>query len=223
MNRKNLEQPFPPDLIRTRKGAFGQTIAYVEAVEYIRRLNNAFESEWSFEIVFYQILDAEVLVMGKLQAGVVSKTAFGGSSITTARSTNKPMSIADDLKSAATDALKKAASMLGIGLHLYSGDKKPATQNGGNGRPQVVQYPAANNTNPNPTPATPNNDRLTQRQLSAIWKLGRSIGETVDQIRQRSLDRFGQVPEQLSRTEASILITEMNKMIGGNGKPGTSP
>ena len=222
MNREILEQPFPPDLIRTRRGVFGQTISYVEAVEYVRRLNVAFEGEWSYEIMWYQILDNEVVVMGKLCAGDVIKMSFGGSSITTARDNGKPIGIADDLKAAATDALKKASSMLGIGLHLYSRDTKPAAQNGGNGRPPIIQHPSANNATPTPTSATPNNDRLTQRQLGAIWKLGRAIGQNVNQIRQRSIDKFGLVPEQISRTEASILITEMNKVTGGNGRPSVS-
>ena len=220
MNRNILEHPFDPSLLKTRRGAFGQSIHYVEAVEYIRRLNEAFEGEWSFEVVFYQVLDTEVLVMGKLQAGGVSKTAFGGSSITTARNNGKPLSIADDLKSAATDALKKAASMFGIGLHLYSSDARPAAQNGPS---QVIRHPAAGNGGQPPTNPEPASDRLTQRQLGAIWKLGRSIGQSVDGIRQRAIDRFGRVPEQLSRTEASILISEMNKSVGGNGRPGTSP
>ena len=40
--------------------------------------------------------------------------------------TGKPVSIGDDLKAAATDALKKGASLLGVGLHLYNGTGRTA-------------------------------------------------------------------------------------------------
>jgi hypothetical protein len=42
--------------------------------------------------------------------------------ITKAKETGEIISLADDLKAAATDALKKAATLLGVGLHLYNGD-----------------------------------------------------------------------------------------------------
>ena len=68
------------------------------------------------------------------------KEAYGGKDLTvvdvwdknTRQVTGKkPFSIADDLKSASSDALKKACSLLGIGGHLY----KPAGNTaGGNGR-----------------------------------------------------------------------------------------
>lgn len=48
MNRSILEQPFEGQLIKSRRGAFGKTISSVEGSEYIRRLNGAFEGEWSF-------------------------------------------------------------------------------------------------------------------------------------------------------------------------------
>ena len=120
MNREILERPFPEALIRTRKGALGQTFSYVEG----RRVSSGGSTrhstaEWSFEIVEHHIRDTEVVVLGKLTAGSITKMAFGGSSITVTRE-GEVISIADDLKSAATDALKKAASLLGVGLHLYS-------------------------------------------------------------------------------------------------------
>ena len=60
--------------------------------------------------------------VAKLTADGVMKMSFGGTSITRDRD-GRPVSIADDLKAAATDSLKKAASILGMGLHLYEGNK----------------------------------------------------------------------------------------------------
>ena len=51
------------------------------------------------------------------------KSQFGSSRITRAKETGDIISLADDLKAAATDALKKAATLLGVGLHLYRNDR----------------------------------------------------------------------------------------------------
>ena len=144
MNRELLERPFEAALIKTRKGAFGQQLSYVEGAEYVRRLNCSFDGRWSFEIVDHQVGKNHVVVVGKLTAGEIVKMAFGGSSITTNNQTGEAVSIADDLKSAATDALKKSASLLGIGLHLYQDngvaqkgiprESAPSRSNGGNGK-----------------------------------------------------------------------------------------
>jgi hypothetical protein len=60
-----------------------------------------------------------VIVIGQLNAGGIVKSQFGSSRITRAKETGDIISLADDLKAAATDALKKAATLLGVGLHLY--------------------------------------------------------------------------------------------------------
>jgi hypothetical protein len=104
MDRALLEKPFAAEQIRTRRGGFGEKpLAYVAGHEYVRRLNEALDAEWSFEVVEYRILDAEVVVLGRLIAGAVQKAAFGGSAITRNRETGEVVSLADDLKSAATD------------------------------------------------------------------------------------------------------------------------
>ncbi len=66
MNHELLETPFRPDQVKHRKGNFGNTLAYVEAHTVIQRLNDAFDAAWSFEVVSHQVLQDEVLVLGKL-------------------------------------------------------------------------------------------------------------------------------------------------------------
>lgn len=224
MNRSILEQPFEGQLIKTRRGAFGKQLSYVEGAEYIRRLNDAFEGEWSFEVVEHHVFDAEVVVVGRLSAGRVTKTAFGGSAITTNTQTGEVISIADDLKAAATDALKKAASLLGIGLDLYSdaGNRTsnnvvptvptvptvPDRRSNGNGRPRGVDGDDGDGR-------SPRLPRLTQRELSAIWSIGRALGVNADEVRRRSVEIFGVIPEQLSKHDASSFITELQQAIPG--------
>jgi len=215
MNRKLLEQPFPRELLKTRKGTFGKPFTYVEGAEYIRRLNDAFEGDWSFEVVEHQTLHTEVVVLGKLVAGGVTKMAFGGSSVTVNRE-GEIISIADDLKAAATDALKKASSLLGVGLHLYleptdttsgrNGRSSPSPRRGnGNGRSK----PAGNNGN--------GQNRLTQKQLSAIWGMARSLGRSVDEVRQHTIETYGVQPEQMSKSDASNFITELGEALSQVG------
>ena len=210
MNRDLLEQPFPESLLRSRKGPFGRTFTYVEGAEYIRRLNEAFEGNWSFEILEHQVREAEVVVLGKLIADGVSKMAFGGSSITVSRD-GEVISIADDLKAAATDSLKKAASLLGIGLHLYSSDQPAGASSAGNGRGKGN----GNGRRGRSATGTSNGNRITQRQLGAIWSMARSLGLSADQIRERSVQVFGVQPEHLTRSDASSFITELGEGLSG--------
>ena len=127
-----LERPFPNNIIKSRKGYNGNFLSYVETVHYIERLNEAFNHQWDWQITDFSILNNEVYCKGKLTVELNGKTivkaGFGGKEITLIdvydKQTRKVigkknLSIGDDLKSAGSDALKKACSLLGIGLHLY--------------------------------------------------------------------------------------------------------
>jgi len=218
MNREALERPFDTELLKSRKGPFGQTFSYVEGAEYVRRLNEAFEGEWSFEIVEHHVRDTEVVVVGRLSAGRETKMAFGGSSITVSRE-GEVVSIADDLKAAATDALKKAASLLGVGLHLYSSDRPTETSGNGHGHGHARKGAGNGGGNGNGhrrgASGTSNGNRLTQKQLSCIWSMGRSLGLSADQLRERTIQVFGVQPEYLTKADASSFITELGEGLSG--------
>jgi hypothetical protein len=68
------------------------------------------------------------------------------SQITRKKDSGEVISLGDDLKAAATDALKKAATLLGVGLHLYSEETRQQPVNGpdhpgGPGYPGPGDYP----------------------------------------------------------------------------------
>lgn len=224
MKRDVLERPFPEALIRSRKGPFGQTLSYVEGAEFIRRLNEAFEGRWSFAIVQHDIRDEEVIVLGMLTtADGTGKSAFGSSSITVSRD-GEIVSIGDDLKAAATDSLKKCSTLLGLGLHLYQSEAAkaavvaPSRSNGsGNGHPTTG---ARKGSNGNPRRGNgANGNRLTQKQLSCIWGMARSLGLSADDVRERTTRAFGVQPEFLTKGDASSLIQELGEGLAhpGNG------
>lgn len=108
MNRELLEKPFDPNQIKQREGNFGKMLDYIEGHTVVKRLNDSFEANWSFAILKHEILKEtdEVVVLGELSANGIVKTQFGSSKITRARETGELISLADDLKAAATDSLK---------------------------------------------------------------------------------------------------------------------
>jgi hypothetical protein len=222
MNRELLEKPFAPEQIRQRKGRNG-LLDYVEGHSVIQRLNEALEGTWSFEIVHHEIREEEVLVVGRLSADGIVKMAFGGSQVTRERESGALVSLGDDLKAASTDALKKCATFLGVGLHLYA--EKPVSGRGPAAPPRPASAPRppsrspVNGTRPNGGPpgnGRPNNGHepgsITPRQLDAIWKVGRAKGLDPGAVEHMSLRVFNRKPDALTRDEASNLIKELSNL-----------
>jgi len=113
-----LTEPFASNDVKQRKGPGGKMLDYVDTPLVIQRLNTAFDGDWSFRIVSHDVMDAEVLVIGEIEAGGIVKQHFG----TKQRENNVPLG--DTLKAAASDCIKKAATLLGVGLELYTKDTK---------------------------------------------------------------------------------------------------
>jgi hypothetical protein len=200
MRKDVLTRPFPPDLIRQRQGQGGKTLHYIETHAVISRLNEGCDA-WSFEIVEHQVLEEEVVVVAKLTADGVLKMAFGGTSITRDRD-GRPVSIADDLKAAGSDALKKAASLLGVGLELYGGGL-PAPSH-------VVQQQHA------PRAVQPS-DRLTGKQYSALQSITRRQNIATDDLTYMLEERFKKAElAHLTRREASSLLSELTNANGNH-------
>ena len=204
MNRDLLETPFLPDQIRQRQGSFGQMLDYVEAYAVIQRLNDALDSAWSFEIIEHHIIKEqnEVLVLGRLSTSSISKSQFGSSAITRAKQTGEIVSLADDLKAAATDSLKKCATLLGVGLHLYGGAKRAQSN--------IEAKPKSTPTNVTPirnTPA-PQDDaaRLSAKQHQFIIRLAQNQGMTKKQLNEHCVKTYGAGVDFLSKKDASGLI-----------------
>ena len=190
-----LSRPFTD--IKSRPGRSGQAMSYIEGHLIVLRLNEALCGDWSFKILQHDILDTEVVVLGELRAGDLVKQAFGGSELTKNRE-GRVVSVADDCKAAATDALKKAATLLGVGLHLYGPEESsPVLPTG----PKLVP--------PEPTddePDGPPNNRLTRKQAEFIAKLGRTNGLAKGEIEDLSKERYGKSSAYLTVKEASDFI-----------------
>src|SRR5258708_1105303 len=118
-----ITQKTPSQFIKSRPGPCGMRLRYVEVGYVISMLNQVFGYDWDFKILDQQVGKKQVWVRGELTVRVkdhaVTKGQFGGADIKMNRTTGEPVSIADDLKAAASDSLKKSASMLGIAGDIY--------------------------------------------------------------------------------------------------------
>lgn len=133
--RDLLEQKFPPEQIRhdlRRNDGFEPV--YVEAHNIIQRLNDAFGGVWTFKVLDHFFvppngMPSQVVVKGELSVPcdeddaelVVVKQQFGSCFVRCQNGVTTD--IGSDLKAAATDALKKCATMLGVALELYQRDE----------------------------------------------------------------------------------------------------
>ncbi len=190
-----LTRPFAD--IKSRPGRNGQAIQYVEGHAIVQRLNEALAGDWSFRVLEHDVREGEVIVLGELRVGDTVKQAFGGSEVTRTRE-GKVVSVADDLKAAATDALKKAATLLGVGMHVYVAEEPPAQVHKG---PKLVEA--------HDEPDVPPNNRLTRKQAEFIGTLAKSNGmgkHEVDELAQR---RFGKSAGFLTVKEASEFIAAL--------------
>lgn len=116
--RRRLYEEFgAADIKQLKKG--NVYLDYLETHSCITRLNQVYGLGWSFDVDFVSFDGTDVVVKGTLTTPDGIKSQFG------AQRANKGMELGDCYKGAGSDALKKCASMLGVGLHLYRKDKKP--------------------------------------------------------------------------------------------------
>lgn len=125
--RKKINEPTPKEEIKHRKGRGEASFAYVRTSYIINRLNEIFHHLWDFKVIEQQIGKEQIWVKGELKVWLsptffIVKEAYGGSDIKRDKISNEIIDIADDLKAAASDALKKCASLLGIASDVYGGE-----------------------------------------------------------------------------------------------------
>src|SRR5918911_777430 len=128
---QQLAAPFE-STFRDQRG--GVELEYITGEQCVSRLNQVLGPVgWSFQVREHG-LNAEadeIWVLGELTVTIDGTTAtrqqFGSQKIKRARQTGNPLDIGFDLKGATTDALKKCASLVGVGLYL-SRKEAPAAE-----------------------------------------------------------------------------------------------
>jgi hypothetical protein len=216
-----LKRPFAQELIKHRQGHDGKMLGYVPIQHYLDRLHEAFDHDWSFELTRREIIGDQILVEVKLTAAGLIKTGIGGAAITRGEDNKTVLSLADDIKMAEADALKRACRLLGIGSELYASE-----QDDGSG---VISSPPPANGNHHqdgphslpPSPLPPR-ERLTSAQLNAIKAIARKQNLDPANVRRQIKKDYGVEVEYLTKRQASEVITDLdgNRPSNGNGTNG---
>lgn len=117
----------------------GVDLEYITGEQCVSRLNRTLGvAGWNYRVVEHGIhAEAdECWVLGEITATLggttVTRQQFGSQKIKRSRASGVPLDIGFDLKGAATDCLKKCASLLGVGLYLSKKETPAAAApNGG--------------------------------------------------------------------------------------------
>ena len=121
-----LNEAFPKEVERQLKKG-GTSLTYIPVSEVISRLNKVLGFDgWAYEIIKCErdALDPEFIVahvrlsvLSKGEFNNVVKDGFGGQKIKRTKA-GDIVDLGDEFKGAVSDALKKAAQALGVGLYL---------------------------------------------------------------------------------------------------------
>ena len=119
----------PKQYVKQRPAKGGGTWDFVTGGYVKKCLNLMFGWDWDFEIIDEKIMHGEVIVKGRLtcrsNGKEIVKMQFGNKDIMYRKlqqgeTERVPLSIGNDLKSAATDALKKCAAEIGLAADIYN-------------------------------------------------------------------------------------------------------
>ncbi len=119
--RDVITRRLPPEKIKQRPGGGGMTFDYVTPDTVIDILNEAFDYQWDMRIFDSRKEETTVIVGIELQVRSedgtpVVKQQFGSCEIT------RGLGVGEAFKGAASDALKKTATLFGVALELYQDD-----------------------------------------------------------------------------------------------------
>jgi len=193
----------PKDVVYQRPARGGLQVDYVPVWWFIDQANSLFSYLWDFEILEQNVGTKQIWVKGALTVKVpgrtvvehhpdgtttetrydqieVKKTQFGGSDIKFYKERpGESIDIADDLKSAASDAEKKCFTLLGFAADIYG--------------PREVQ----DQTGPR------------KSQLDGLYSVGSEKGWTKDKVDQYCRQKHGKSPEELEVVLLLGLIREL--------------
>jgi len=151
-----LTRRLPQDKIKSRPGKAGMSFSYISPDYVIEVLNEAFVHDWDTKIVYSELHENTAVVGLELSVrdgdgNRVCKQQFGSCDVT------RGLGVGEAFKGAASDAMKKCATLLGLGLELYQADEPvggpaPAAKFV---PPQAAQRPPAPPANPAGGPPAP--------------------------------------------------------------------
>ena len=120
-----LYAQFPAEMEKTMVVS-GVELRFVPVSEVINRLNRVLGIDsWSFEVIKIERDSIEtddiishISLTAMINGSRIIKHGVGGATVKRIKSTGKPLDLGNAYKMAVSDALKKAAQQLGVGLYL---------------------------------------------------------------------------------------------------------
>jgi hypothetical protein len=190
-----LSEPFPRHAIKQREGGAGRRFDYVETQTVIRRLN-AVAGEWSFAIKSLELRGDLYVCVGSLTIpGLGTREGIGVQKVSDRGGE-------DLVKGAASDALKKSATLFGVALDLYGPDlesgevaQPPQSERTHRNAPQARQdAPRAATPAPTANSLDEAEPLVTDQQSQALIRLAnrRKVAHTT--VAAESMKRFGNSP-----------------------------
>lgn len=174
---------------RNPKGPNNPEFDYLEHAYVEQTLNFAFMLNWSVEVTHRERIESEafievLLTLNFKDGTVVKKSGFGGA----AKLNNFNQSWGDVFKSAYSDAIKNAATKLGIGLDLYRHEEVVVEKT------QKIDAQA---------PGQPTDEQrgkpALEAQLQAIQNMGGTLPESEED---RAKITFGQAVDWIAQLRA---------------------
>jgi hypothetical protein len=118
-----LSAPFPPEVIRHRVGAGGKDLTWVDARTVAARLDEVLGvSAWDFAVE--PVGDTHTVV------GILTVRFPDGTQARRQDFGYETGGSGESLKEAASDALRRCASLFGVARYLYGGERAPALRVG---------------------------------------------------------------------------------------------
>ena len=190
-----LNEQTPPDAIYKRQGRGNMTFDYVQGSWVVKQLNILFNRRWSWCIEREEVGESQVWVRGVLEVRVgpgeenlIKKQAYGGADIKRFGGGNsrggQVIDLADDLKSASTDALKKAASLLGIAGDVYGG------------------YTDSGSTAP----------AFDKTRLRVLYSRGKNLGMDEEKLGTWVQENYSKTMEDMSEPELNKVLGDLVKL-----------
>ncbi len=206
-----LSAKFDPAVHRSMlKG--GTRLTYIPVGAVIERLNDVIGvDKWSLKVceVYRDAIDpdfiiAKVTISATFEGGIVERDGIGGQRIKRSRD-GQIIDLGDEFKGAVSDALKKAAQSMGIGLYLANGsghgvaDEVIEGDREGSHPNQYDDRPAYDGPGAGPRPASP-------KQVDFIRAL---IAKALDKERANGLVNW----ENLTVFTANQVIEKLKALI----------
>lgn len=189
---KALGEPFPKTAIKQREGGGGRRFDYIETHTCIHRLN-AVAGVWDFRITNAEFRSDLMIVQGELTIpGLGTRAGFGVQKVAA--------NAGEDLvKGAASDCLKKCATLFGVALELYGPDYESGEVAAPSRSPQSHQG----------TSSGPRRMGPTDKQWGLIRSLTRDINLTEEQLNGYVEREYGAPVDALEGRQVSNLIDRL--------------